>query len=399
MQRKFLFLFSDTGGGHRAAAQAVRDELMRVYGSGAAIAMIDVLTALRRWPFDRFPAWYPAMVGLNGIPWKLGFYLSDHSAVVRLVSWWGWLYGRGALHRLLRQHPADVIVSFHAVPNYALTLARRHLGLSQPLAVVVLDLLSAHAAWFTCDAELILTPTDAARARALRCGVPIDRVQVAGMPTRRAFMEAAAWPRAAARAHLGLPQETPVILLVGGGDGLGPLAAVVKSLVARCPPAHLVVIAGRNQALATVLRALPGPLQVEGFVSDMASWMRAADLLVTKAGPNTLAEAFIVGLPMVFYAAVPGQEAGNVAYVVERGAGLWAPRPEQAAEAVLSLLSRPQARAEMAARAASLARPEATEFIARKLWELAANHSGSRQANGISPHRAQRATGRASLHN
>lgn len=372
MRRRFLFLFSDTGGGHRAAAQAVRDELARLYGDRAAVELVDIFVALARWPFSRFPAWYPAMVGLHGVPWGVGFRLTDCVGVVKLASWLGWLYGGVALHRLLRQHPADVIVSFHPAPNYALTLARRRLHLLPPWAVVVLDLVSAHAAWFACDAQWFGLPTEATKARALQCGVPPARVEVVGMPTHRAFGEAATLSCAASKAQLGLSQAEPLVLLVGGGDGLGPLMPLAAALAARRPAAHLVVVAGRNQALADALRALPTstPLQVEGFLPNMAVWMRAADILVTKAGPNTLAEAFVTGLPVVMVAAVPGQETGNVAYVVERGAGVWAARPEQAADAVMSLLAHPQARVEMAAQARSLARPEATERIARKLWEL-----------------------------
>ena len=50
--------------------------------------------------------------------------------------------------------------------------------------------------------------------------------------------------------------------------------------------------------------------------------MRAADLLVAKAGPNVLCEAFVCGLPLVLYSAVRGQEEGNVTYVVEHRAGV-----------------------------------------------------------------------------
>jgi 1,2-diacylglycerol 3-beta-galactosyltransferase len=67
---------------------------------------------------------------------------------------------------------------------------------------------------------------------------------------------------------------------------------------------------------------------VYGFVQDMPDFMRAADVLITKAGPGTISEAFIAGLPMILYSRLPGQEDGNVGYVVDNGAGVWAPRPD-----------------------------------------------------------------------
>ncbi|HQE92534.1 MAG TPA: glycosyltransferase [Anaerolineae bacterium] len=370
--KRFLFLFSDTGGGHRAAAQAVKDELTRLYGAAVSTEMVDIFVEMRRWPFDRFPAWYPLMTKGQGIPWYVGYHLLDTPWMVKALSRAVWPYVARSLCRLLQRHPSDVIVSFHGVPNYALMLARRQGALSTPVAVVALDLVSVHACWFAPGAEVYIVPTERARTRALRAGMPAERVKVIGMPIRRSFVEARHRSPEQARAALGLPVDQPLVLLVGGGEGMGPLIPVTRAIAERRPNARLVVIVGRNRSLYNTLRALdlPLPLQVEGFTSDMAVWMRAADVLVTKAGPNTLAEAFIAGLPLVLYAALPGQEEGNIVYVVENHAGVWAPRPQAAADAVMDLLAHPEQRAAMAARSQALARPYAAQDIAQQLWAL-----------------------------
>lgn len=369
---RFLFLFSDTGGGHRASAQAVKDEMARLYSDAVAVEMVDVFVEMHRWPFDRFPTWYPVVTKHKGIPWYVGYHLSDTPPMVKALSRAVWPYAARPLCHLLQRHPADVVVSFHGVPNYALAMARRKLALSAPVAVVALDLVSVHAGWFAPGADVYIVPTESARARALRVGTPPERVGVVGMPTRRSFVEARNVSREEARAQLGLPQDKPIVLLVGGGDGMGPLIPVTRAIAERQPDAHLVVVAGRNRLLYDALRTLdlPIPLQVEGFTSNIAVWMRAADILVTKAGPNTLAEAFIAGLPLVLYTALPGQEEGNVVHVVENRAGVWAPRPKAAADAVMELLADPARRAAMAARSQALARPHATEDIAQQLWAL-----------------------------
>ena len=370
--KRFLFLFSDTGGGHRASAQAVKDEMVHLYGAGVSVEMIDLFVEMDQWPFDRFPAWYPAFVGLNGFPGGVGFHLSEGKRLVGAVSRLVWPYTRPALCDFLRRYPADVIASFHPIPNHTLLMALRHLGLQTPTAIVTLDMVTAHAGWFTYGADLYIVPTEAAKARALRWGLPVEKLLVAGMPTRRRFLQAIDLSRAEARLQLGLPAEIPVVLIVGGGEGMGPLAQVVRA-IGRCRPrAHIVVITGRNRALHAELSRmeLPCSIQVEGFVANMEVWMRAADILVTKAGPNTLAEAFVAGLPIVLYAALPGQEQGNVQHVIENGAGYWAPLPRQAARAVMHLLDKPDVRQAMEARSTALARPFATEQIARSLWDL-----------------------------
>jgi 1,2-diacylglycerol 3-beta-galactosyltransferase len=371
--KRFLFLFSDTGGGHRASSQAVKDEMGRLYGSAAAVEMVDIFTEMERWPFDRFPAWYPICVGLNGIPWGVGFHLSDGSHLVRTMSKLVWPYARNPLCDLLRQHPADAIVSFHPIPNYALSLGLRRMGWKVPLGIVAVDLVTVHAGWFVPGADTYLVPTHAAKARAMRWSITESRIRVTGMPTRRRFLTSMELSKNRARAQLNLPQDRSVVLIVGGGEGMGPLGQVVRLLARRRPEAHIVVITGHNRALYQELAHSdhPIPVQVEGFVGNMEIWMRAADILVTKAGPNSLAEAFLAGLPLVLYAALPGQEEGNVDHVVGNGAGIWAPLPRIAARAVLQLLNDPEKRTAMAKKSQALARPFATEQIAREIWQLA----------------------------
>jgi 1,2-diacylglycerol 3-beta-galactosyltransferase len=137
--------------------------------------------------------------------------------------------------------------------------------------------------------------------------------------------------------------------------------------------AQMVVVCGRNAALRDRLQnlAYPGPVRVEGFVANMAQWMRAADCLVTKAGPGTIAEALVCGLPLVLSGYVPGQETGNVAYVLDHGVGVYKPDPVEIAATVRRWLAPGSAElARMRQRAHDLARPHAALNITEALSEL-----------------------------
>lgn len=373
MVKRFLFVISDTGGGHRAPAQAVRDELLRLYSDRVSVRLCDILVELGLWPFRNFPRWYPHLVKLHGLPWGLSYRLSDHEDFMERASLLTWPYASESLCGLLKRHAPDVIVSFHPIPNYALLETLRCMRLKTPLIVVAVDLVNVHAGWFAPGAQSYFVPTQDARQRALRWSVRPERIEVlGGMPIRRAFVEARELSLAAARAQLGLPQEKPLLLILGGGDGMGPLENLVRAVGQRSPKAHLVAIAGRNRLLYDRLRHLdlPVPVQVEGFVHNMEVWMRAADLLLTKAGSSTLSEAFVSGLPVVVYAALRGQEEGNVAYVTANRLGVWAPGPQRAAQAAIALLADPQRRRSMAERALHMMRPDVAEMLARRLWRV-----------------------------
>jgi 1,2-diacylglycerol 3-beta-galactosyltransferase len=103
----------------------------------------------------------------------------------------------------------------------------------------------------------------------------------------------------------------------------------------------------------------------------MPDFMQAADVLVTKAGPGTISEALNAGLPMVLYSRVPGQEDGNVNYVVSEGAGVWAPNSGQIVSALREWIYHPEKRSQAAAACRRLARPQAAHQVARLIAELA----------------------------
>jgi 1,2-diacylglycerol 3-beta-galactosyltransferase len=242
------------------------------------------------------------------------------------------------------------------------------------LITMVTDLASAHASWFVCGDDRCLVATEQARAEAVTCGVPGHRVEVIGLPVKPCFVDAAGHDRGPTRERLGLDPDGPVVLLLGGADGVGPLFDLVKAIGDVGVRAELAAITGRNDELRRdlVSRAWPFPLHVRGFVDNIHEWMLAADLLVTKAGPSTISEALVMGLPMVLCGALPGQERPNVDYVVENGAGVWAPTPQEAATAVHRLLETDgSCLTQMSKRAQSLARPGAARRVADIIWESA----------------------------
>ena len=249
-----------------------------------------------------------------------------------------------------------------------------------PYITVVTDLLTAHAFWFYPHVTQVIVPTEGARQRALQCGVPPERVRVRGLPVAGRFAAALRRlpPKAVVREALGLSPSGRVVLVAGGGDGMGPLYRTVRALNATLssqdPPPQMVIITGRNVRLRQRLRAKHWalPVRVEGFVRNMPEWMAAADVLVTKAGPGSITEALLSGLPLLLVSRIPGQEEGNIDYVVSSGAGAWEPNPVRAARRLHDWLTpgNPQL-AEMAGRARRLADPEAASAIALDILELA----------------------------
>jgi 1,2-diacylglycerol 3-beta-galactosyltransferase len=152
---------------------------------------------------------------------------------------------------------------------------------------------------------------------------------------------------------------------------MGPLEEVALAINEAKLPASLIIITGRNRKLKSTLENMRWnmPTYVYGFVHNMPDFMRAADVIITKAGPGTISEAFIAGLPIILYSRLPGQEEGNVTYVVEKGAGVWAPQPEQVSETLKDWINNPDHMQKVSQISTSLARPNAAKDIATLLLE------------------------------
>ncbi len=360
-----LFLFSDTGGGHRSAAEALIEALTIEFGDSSTTEMVDIFKEYAPKPLDRLPELYPIMVRIPQA-WGFGYYLSNGHRRARLITASAWPMVRRNIRRLVRTHPSDLIVSVHPLANAPVL---RALGQHRPpFITVVTDLVTTHALWYHRRVDLCIVPTEEARQRAYLCGLRQDQVQVIGLPVAQRFCQGKQ-DKQQTRAALGWELDIPTILLVGGGEGMGPMENVAHTIDALPVPLSLVVVCGRNHKLKETLESQiwNHNVKIYGFVNQMPEFMQAADILVTKAGPGTITEALNASLPMLLYSRLPGQEDGNVSFVVSQGAGFWTPTADSLTQALLTWLAKPLEYQKAVENCKRIARPNAARDIARVL--------------------------------
>lgn len=417
--RTILFLIADTGAGHRSAANAIT----------AAMHMLMANEAPGEQPLGRAardPGWKAVIVDAFAdccrFPLRNGVFLYG-PAIQHSPRLYGQIYRftntrtrfdtarrlcqpflRQGLRRLIERTRPDVVVSIHPLLNHITLQVLRDLRLRIPVLTVVTDLVSIHCAWTAPGVDACVVPTRAARELALAAGISRKRIHLLGMPIHPKFAQPEERSRAELRAALGLDPALPAILLMGGGEGAGGLAAAVEAVSAEELPAQLVVIAGRNQQLRAELERMRDqfrtPVRIFGFVENMPDFMHAADVLVTKAGPGTICEAMACELPMVLTGAVPGQEEGNIDFVRDNGIGELIETPAELAHTLRELLDPASPRlAALHQAVRRISQPRASFAIGRlvlsylpgpatpSVWEL-------RKVRGRAPHRYMVRAGR-----
>jgi UDP-N-acetylglucosamine:LPS N-acetylglucosamine transferase len=445
---KVLFLSSDTGGGHRASAEALATQFQLLY-PGTTYILHDMVANEGTPPYSSLVNWYKHL-GANPTQWKFVYEVSNTRAFEMIADAHLKVMCERAVRRRLMDIDPDVVISVHPlmcnVPVMSCTKISQKTGKHLPMFTVVTDLGSAHCLWFANGVEKMFVGSEQIHTLAtVRGKVPDEKLVLSGLPIRHDFSvqaellgdrmspEGVAYQKSI-RQDLDLPHvDRKTILVMGGGEGVGSLSNIVDSLysefVCNGIDALILVVCGRNEKLKTDLEvrqwekvlehhllqrdaygtvssiysidvcgsaaataaASPSngciegsvassirkilsngslaiverpksttPLATEseekkmdegvpasemqgdstfdgsiphekpqgivdvvglGFVTRMAEYMVAADVLVSKAGPGTISEAAALSLPVMLTSFLPGQEEGNVDYVIDGGFG------------------------------------------------------------------------------
>ncbi len=279
-----------------------------------------------------------------------------------------WVFRRGCaplLRRLKSFRPHLVIVTEIGAAEIA-ALARREGWFNAPVLAVQTDY-QTEPPWAQREIDVYCVGSEEAKVQLVEWGVSLNRILVCGIPIDPAF--ALPFDRKELRRALGMDAQRPVVLVMGGGMGPAPLDQIVESLAFCHQSLQVVVIAGHDHNMLARLEQLRGKvplhLYVFGWSDKIPEIMAAADLLVTKPGGLTTAEALAAGLPMLLTHPIPGPEDRHLRYLQGRGVAVSVDGCADIAQTVSRLLG-DRARLEaMARRAADLARPDAAHAIAQ----------------------------------
>ncbi len=325
MTKRALFLISDTGGGHRSASNAITAALDEIKEPFAFEHRIEDVAAHCSFPLTQLGLGYSMALRYAPPVYGALYYATNGRRRYRaLVRFCEPLY-RERLRDLFLSYRPDVIVSVHPLLNHAALRARADAGMEHiPIVTVITDLGKVHESWLMPDADAVVVPAREVYERALSRGISPSRLRLLGQPIHPKFDDVVG-TKEELRDALGLPQDKLIVMLMAGGEGGGKLLPTTLALAKANLPIHLLVVCGRNEPLKQKLeetqQSLPTPMTVLGFTNKIPEYFRAVDLLVTKAGPGSLAEANAAQLPVVVYDYVPGQERGNVDFVRNNGLG------------------------------------------------------------------------------
>ncbi len=342
--RKIDLIYIDSGGGHRAAATAL-SEVIRQQQRPWELNLLNIQDLLDSIDFIRkstgiqFQELYNIMLRRN---WTLGTaqLIPVMHALIRLLH--------KEQVRLLEEqwkwNRPDMVVSLIPHYNRALKQALERTWPGTPLVTILTDIADypPHF-WIERQDQYVICGSSRAAAQALDLGLPQSRLlQVSGMILHPRFYAPLNLDRGAERIRLGLRPDLPTGLVLFGGQGSMDMLKIARVLNNSVPGVQLILLCGRNEAVAERLRSLPAriPMFVQGFTSDIPYYMALSDFFIGKAGPGSVSEALAMRLPVIVErnAWTLAQERYNADWIQEQQVGVVLKNFSELAETVRELL-------------------------------------------------------------
>ncbi|MDD5408699.1 MAG: glycosyltransferase [Candidatus Omnitrophica bacterium] len=275
------------------------------------------------------------------------------------------------LKKLFDNFNPDMVVCTQAFPCGMVADYKKACGLSLPLVAVLTDYIP-HSYWVYDTVDYYITPSEDVSERLQRKGVDPGKIKPYGIPFDHKFNQKLNSEEIFRK--LNLNPHKPVVLIMGGGQGLGPIKTIVKSLEKVKQDIQELIITGTNKKLyRTLKRKIRGykkEIHLFGFVQNIHELMHISKVIISKPGGVTTAEVLSARLPMVIVKPIPGQEINNTNFLTHKGAAIKVDDPKEVYRVIDELLEDRVKLERLRQAAAEIAKPNASMDVARLLLSI-----------------------------
>ena len=368
--KRILLLHISEVSGHKKATLAVENAL-KAFSPDCEIMNINAFNYTTHIIEKIVDSLYMSILKRAPAIWD---YLYDNPKVVKSLQKFKTLvhnHNTPKLKRLYDEFKPDVVVCTQAYPCGMISDLKRSYNLNLPIVAVLTDYI-AHSFWIYDNVDYYICPDEVVKRTLIQKGISEERIEPLGIPIDPKFSK----PHDIKNIFnkLGLEEEKPTVLIMGGGHGLGPIKTLVRSFAHSTNLLQLIVVAGNNKKLLKWLQKRKGRLihktLIYGFTDNIEELMSISDLIITKPGGITTAEALAMQLPMLIVEPLPGQEEYNTQHLLAIKAGIRIRDLKKVAGVVDALIVNKTVLKNLSIAAKNAAHPKAAEEIAKLIINI-----------------------------
>jgi len=368
---RILLLHNGVLSGHKQASKAIRQALNKLYPE-IKVRERNIFRYGHLCWRCLLDSLYQALIKL--VPWLWDFIWDSKEVYYLTYILRSFLY-RINYFQLYKEvilpfNPQAVICTFN-IPCALCSVIKEKKGVNYLLAAVPTDFY-LHPYWFYKNVDVYFLPHEGLKKELIRKKVDPDKIQITGIPISLDFSRSTKVKKL--KNKWGLKENLFTILLIGGGQGMGSLMKIVLTLNNLQLPIQLLVVTGTNRRLKRKFQKmqpnLSFPLKVLGYTRHISELMEVSDLLISKPGGLTVAEALTKELPLGIVDSLAGQERRNRELLLKKGIAFELKDKESIIDLIYKFSNDSFDLKSWRKRVKDLARPEAARVVAQKIMYL-----------------------------
>ena len=374
---KILIISSDTGGGHRSAAQALAEGLQKVWhGESAAVRIVkaveeshhitDKLVKAYNWTLQNKQHW------MKYAYWAINRFRPETREFFQRRC-------IGFCREQFEKWCPHIVVSVHPLTQHIFARILRELNLADqiPLVTVVTDPCYGFWKGWACEeVSLYLVANEDAKRQLIDYGITPEKIKISGMPVNPKFCQVDEKAAQSARRAFGLDADKFTVFVNAGWVGGGNIPQIFRELVRGKLDVQAIFLAGKNEELRReaeeIAKQAKFPIKVIGYSDEIEKLMQSANVMISKLGGLTTFEALACHLPIIADATTPPmpQEAGTVNLIARNGAGILLKKASDIVPTIQSLLNDSAKYARMKTATITMTNPNSTQKIIEEISAL-----------------------------
>jgi len=374
---KILIISSDTGGGHRSAAQALAEGLQKVWqGESVAVRIVkaveeshhitDKLVQVYNWILQNRQHW------MKYVYWTINRFRPETREFFQRRC-------IGFCREQFEKWCPHIVVSVHPLTQHIFARILRELNLADqiPLVTVVTDPCYGFWKGWACEeVSLYLVANADAKRQLIDYGISPEKIKISGMPINSKFCEVDEKAAQSARKAFGLDADKFTVFVNAGWVGGGNIPQIFRELVRGKLDVQAIFLAGKNEELRReaeeIAKTAKFPIKVIGYSDEIEKLMQSANVMISKLGGLTTFEALACHLPIIADTTTPPmpQEAGTVNLIAKNGAGILLEKATDIVPMIQSLLNNSAKYTRMKAATIGMTNPNSTQRIIEEISAL-----------------------------
>lgn len=324
-RKKVLILYSQIGQGHISAAKALQEGITHLYGCDLEVETVDfmefissALTKVTQKTYDGSTKFLPVLL-------KLFYEGTDKRWPITFLNKVNYPFAITKLKKFFDEKKPDIIVSTFPLWDYMTAEIWKKHHKDAKFISIITDSISIHNGWVVADTDYHIVANEDTAISLKKLGVKDEKIKILGFPVRLDFM--GDFDKRAFLEQNGLNPDLFTVLFLPAAQNPRKNIKIMKELVHQQKDNNLIVITGRDPKIKPKMEKLAASdnVKVIGWTDEMPKFVRAADVVVTKAGGATVMECVAAKKPMVITFVIPGQEQGNAELIKRYGLGIIAP--------------------------------------------------------------------------